>query len=65
MLRIDTVVLSVCPDETYVHNSICIIEMDDKSVLVSSNVENDAISLKKAGMPVSAFDVVRANPRGF
>ena len=64
MLRINLVVFSVSSNESYVQNPKRIIGVHDKSVLVASNVENNAISLQKAGMSVSAFDVLRAIPCG-
>ncbi len=64
MLRIDTIILRVRTDESNVQNPKRIIGVYDKSVLVAPNVENNAISLHKAGMSVSAFDVLRAIPCG-
>ena len=64
MLRIDTIILCVRPDESNVQNPKIVIDVHDKSVLVASDIENNAIALDKAGMPVSAFDVLRAIPVG-
>ena len=64
MLRIDIVVFSVCSNKANVQDLKRVIGAYDKSVLVTANIENDAISLKKTGMPVCTFDVFRAIPSG-
>ena len=64
MLRIDTIVLRVRPNESNVQNSIIVIGMDYEPVFVACNIENNAIPSDKARMPVFAFDVVRAVPFG-
>ena len=64
MLRVDTIILRVRPDKSNVQNSIIVIGVHYESVFVASNIKNNAIPFDKAGMPVSALDVVWAVPRG-
>ena len=55
LLRIDTVILSVRPDKSYVQNSIIVIGVHDEPVFVAADIENNAIAFDKAGVPISAF----------
>ena len=64
MLRIDTVILRVRPDESNVQNSKIVIGVHYEPVFVASDIENNAITLDKAGVPISAFNVRRAFPVG-
>ena len=61
-LQIDMVVFTVGSDKSNVQDSIRVIDVYDQSVLVTANIENDAIPLKEARMPVSALDVFRSIP---
>jgi hypothetical protein len=62
MLRIDTIVLSVCPDESNIQNSEFVIDLNDESKFVASDIENNAIFLKKTRMLVTTLDVLRSIP---
>ena len=64
MLRINTIVLRVRADESNVQNSIIVIGVHDEPIFVASNIEHNTIPFDKAGVPVSAFDVLRAIPCG-
>ena len=64
MLRINTIVFRVCPDESNVQNSKLVISLHDEPELVASYIENNAISFDEARMPVPAFDVLRTVPDG-
>jgi len=64
MLRIDLVVFCVCANESNVQHSIGVIDVYNQSVLVTANIENNAITLKEARIPVSSLDVVGTIPGG-
>ena len=62
MLQINTIIFRVRADEPNVQNSKFVIDLHYEPEFVASNIENNAISLKKARMPVSTFDVFRSFP---
>jgi hypothetical protein len=64
MLRIDTIILSVRPNESNVQNSIIVICMHYEPVLFACNIEHNTITFDKTGMLVSDSDVIRAVPVG-
>ena len=64
MLRIDTVILSVRPDESNVQNSKIVIGVHNEPEFIASDIENNAIAFDKTGVPISTFNVRRAFPVG-
>lgn len=64
MLRIDTIILCVGSDESDVQCPVSVICMDDKSVLVTTDIEKHPVSLQKTRIAVSAFYLLRAVPVG-
>ena len=62
MLRINTVVFRVSPDESNVQDSKVVIYVHNKPVFVAAYVENNTISLQETGVPIADLDVLGAFP---
>lgn len=60
MLRICSIEFRVSPHESNVQDSKFVFSLHYKPELVTTDVENNAISFNKARVSVSAFDVLRA-----
>ena len=61
-LYVDLVVLGVGTHEPNVNDPEFVVSANDKSIFVSTNVEDDSVSLGETGMPIPPFDVIRAFP---
>jgi hypothetical protein len=54
--HIDRIILSVCADESDIHDSIRVIDLHDKPVLIPHPIEDDPIALQDAGRTKVRFD---------